>query len=953
MSNIYLSFRDWPYQHYINQPVKCAWSECDFFAYALGSTVVILSNDNGQYTPIYMWSPFESDISCIAWANGSLSASVNRPIIAIASNNGRLIFFNVATASIVTSLNFKNEKILSLKFSTTRPNFLYIGFESGVLIYAKLSLDKSQIYESIQSYPCKHPIHFISFDLLFESVIAVASESGNFSIIRGDKAVVDDFSLGEKINSFEFYPGNNNFILISAASRTLLFHTAGMTVINFLAQPNIFNSYITEDRVVVVERDRISLYRSSQKSEWKQISEVAVSSLRIESTVFMNEKIMMMTSPLELYQIEIIRDKLFVTKHCSLLNTRPVDWSFYKGSIAFSTANGFLHITVPTSEAYQHNTTSTKKKKDQITLEGEGESNKSASPNNSSNDLNTNNYKIGNSCNFLYSYEISDHGMRIKWISDSLLIMWSQSRRRILTVDLVNKTVKDLNAFKFLIDKYTVISQVIVSPDKTHLCIVINNQTAILFSCPDLNIVSFIALKEVSIGTFYIDSSMLFFVSNSSVLYLYDMQGKLTSTRAFSFDSNPIFTDLTTITCSESGTLYIGDVTGSVYKFAKKYYTIKRIFQNNPESAVITDGNDNQNTINTNNDDDSPLFDIASIFNFGNKTTSGPGSPSNSNGANTVKKSSVNPFAIASVASCGKLLLIIDRSGHAYSFTEESTPGTQKLISLPYLIENYKYASDSTILVKFGKQKRIASFNLKGKYSKRRPPAWYRNRMLNEDLKSSPLKTAEDFLSIGITLPNLLCLYNRKSAYKSSTILINSLLNTKQMNDPLYELALVMGIFPICKKILKKTNPKASNFLWNMTTLAFFDLDKPGESMNDSIQLLKEAGNYNRCYELLMVTKDSKKLLNMIIERNDYKHAFFYIRNQSIDSNSLENCEEEINNLSKLLLESRNPIAPIIIMAQLGMFNEICVYIAGLPFDNTLKNALVKFIHHQFIENEE
>lgn len=961
MSNIYLSFRDWPYQYIINQQVKCAWSEFDFFAYAIGNTIAILTNDNGKYSPIFMWSPFESEISCIEWMNGSLSTSINRPILAIASQNSRLIFLNVATASFVTSLTFKNEQILSLKFSATTPNHLYIGFESGVLIYAKLSLDKSQHYEAIKTNVFKHPINFITFDLLFESTIAAASEDGKFSIIHGDK-IIDNYDLGEKINSFNFYPENNNFIVISTPSRTVLFAISEMTVINFMCQPNVLQVYFTNNRVIIAERDRLSLYRSVQKIGWEQKSEVTVSSLRIETSFFLDNKIMMITSPLQLYQVEVIRDKLFVTKHCSLLNSRPVDWSFYKGSIALSTNQGYLYITAPTAEACPSNLKSPRKKK-------EGESEVTKPTENS--DSNGSSYKIGNSCSFIRAFEVGKCPMRVKWISDSLLILWSQTHRRIVTVDLVNKAVKDLVPFLFLKDNYTLISQVIVAPNKAHICVVINNQTAILISCPDLSVVSLIALKEISIGTFYYDSTLLFFVGNSSNLYIYDMQGKLISTRAFTYNSNVLSTELTTITCTESGSVYIGDIKGGVYKFAKKYYSVKRIFQNSAEFAVIP--NESSASINSNNDSDAPLFDIANLFNFGNKNqSSAPGSPSktnfnssihnnnnisnnnennnNGNGGNSIQ----NPFAISKITQCGKFLLIVDHSGRGFTLHEDSqsTYTKIKIVAFPSPIENYKYASDSTLLAKFSHHKRISAFSLKGKYAKRRSPSWYRNKLLNEDLRNSnSLKTVDDFISAGIQLVKQLFIYNRNSCNKQTKILINTLIGSTKLNNATYPLALMSGNYAVCKKILKKTSPKAPNFLWNISTLALFDLEKPGESLKDSIQILKDSGNFGCCYELLMVTKASKILIDLMVERKDYKGAFYYIRNQPNRNNSLKNCEESINNLTNLL-ELKNPMAPIILMAQLGMFNEICVYITRLPFDNALKNDIIKFIHQTFIENQ-
>ena len=179
------------------------------------------------------------------------------------------------------------------------------------------------------------------------------------------------------------------------------------------------------------------------------------------------------------------------------------------------------------------------------------------------------------------------------------------------------------------------------------------------------------------------------------------------------------------------------------------------------------------------------------------------------------------------------------------------------------------------------------------------------------------------------------------------------MLNATKLNDTLYPIALTTGNFGICKRILKKTSPKAQNFLWNITTLALFDLEKPGQAMKDSIQIFKEAGNIGACYEMLMVTKSSKMLLDLMMERNDLKGAFNYIRSQSSEINKLENCEEEIMKLSNLLFDLKMPIAPVLIMAQLGMYNEICVYITKLQYDGRLTNALIKFIHKNFIENDD
>lgn len=928
--NSSLSFRDWPYPSRKKFQINCAWSECDLFAYSISNSLTILTNDQGKYTPIMMISPFTSEITCLEWMNGSLSDTIASPILGVCNSKGKLEFLNIATGSTVGSTVWKSDTILSLKFSRTKPYEFYVGLESGLFVNAKLPDEKRENLKLITKYQIKHPINFIAFDKIFESSIAVASENGYISVIENGKIKIDNFSIGEKIISLDFYCENENYLMLTTPRRSILFSINHSFIISFLQKVDIRDIYVIEDNLVVIEKDSVTLYRVKNKLEWKQYSEITFPNLKIHKSVCCNDEIMLILYPLQLYRVKIHKNKLLVTHYCPLLNSRPTDWDLLNGSIAITTSSGKLHITPPNESA-----------------------------------------QYGNPMHFSLTFSISDP-MQIKWINEKSLILWSRLKRRIAIVDIDKKTITNLAPFKYLKDNDTIISQIFISPDRNHVCIVLNKQTAIIFRSQNMELVCMISLIEIAIGTFHSDSRSIIFIGFSHHLYIYDINGKLLSTQEFpkglnNFPDNSPLPEPTAIMCNERGHVFVGDSLGEVFKFKKDFTSPKLIFPFKSDSVPTTAENEKD-------EGSIGLSTLANLFPFSKPSSppksaepkSGLSSPiqSTENATSSQPNKTKSPSKVREIDSfgkskgiwrlsaLGKILFILTRSNQGFAIKNEGTieASYQKL---PYPIKHYQPANNQTIIVMFPKNKKLISYPLTGKIQLRKSASWYRCSLLYEEVRITYVfKSISDFSAFGLPFLSKVFRKVHKSMKKETEIIITVLQNLHKMSDIIYPMALLTGNHHICKNILSKVNSKSPNFLLSITTLALFDLEKPGSAVNRAIEIFKENQCYQHCYDFMMATKSYKKLLDTMVERNDIKQAYTYIRNQDLSVEDMKSIEDSVIKLVDRMHSDGFIVPPLILMAQLGLYNEMCVYITKLSLDNPTKKAIIKFIQFYFIDNE-
>ena len=352
MSAMSLSFKEWPFPSKKKQSHFSAWGQCGLFACTFGSNVTVFSNENGRFSPMYMFSPIEHhDVTAIGWSNGSSYPVLVQPILAIALDNGKILVYNFRTKEIIGKNHF-SEYVNVIKWSAFDSNRLYIGTKNGHLYSCTI---RNKIVEVSRDYEFNSEIDFIAEDCVDGSTIAVAGKNGFIGCIKNihkSRIHVHNFFINEKINFFEFYPNHPNFLITTTRKGIHLFSIHESTIVSFIdthdakfvSVPNSSSS-----QVIIGYDDSIALW-GLENGAWKRISLTNFVSLKNQSAEILtysilDDQILVTNSSHWLSMIELHRNKLFITKRIKLMDSKPKDWSFRKGSIAFALSNGSVSIT--------------------------------------------------------------------------------------------------------------------------------------------------------------------------------------------------------------------------------------------------------------------------------------------------------------------------------------------------------------------------------------------------------------------------------------------------------------------------------------------------------------------------------------------------------------------------------------------------------------------------------
>lgn len=354
-----LSFRDWAYPTKKSQSHCCAWGECGFLAHAIGNCVTIYSNEIGRFSPMHMWCPFEHQVTAMGWYDGSCTPSVVQPILAIASETGQVAIYDIRNRNILGKVTRKRETINVIKWSPFYRSRFYMGTESGQLICCQMD----------ENYPTKvairaklnmgFPIDFIALDPQTGTTAAIASKSGSFSIIPSiiDVKNSDTFEIYSEGNSTEittlnFFPSYPNFIIISSKETSNIFAIHEKVTIPFIQTTDIiFISPVltTTNRIMVGTNNEVSLWEFHNDS-WSRIWVTNFTNGKITQTeaimyASLDDKILIFTASRWLTLVEEHQNKLFITQRIRIMPSKPLDWDFRKGSIAFSMSDGQVLCT--------------------------------------------------------------------------------------------------------------------------------------------------------------------------------------------------------------------------------------------------------------------------------------------------------------------------------------------------------------------------------------------------------------------------------------------------------------------------------------------------------------------------------------------------------------------------------------------------------------------------------
>lgn len=95
------SFKSWPFptgneDHHI---LKC--SHYGLIAYSQNNNVMVYFEEFGHFTPLYMWTPFQHQITALEWYDASCTMSTAVPVLVVASESGRLEIFDCRSRSSI------------------------------------------------------------------------------------------------------------------------------------------------------------------------------------------------------------------------------------------------------------------------------------------------------------------------------------------------------------------------------------------------------------------------------------------------------------------------------------------------------------------------------------------------------------------------------------------------------------------------------------------------------------------------------------------------------------------------------------------------------------------------------------------------------------------------------------------------------------------------------------
>lgn len=367
MTFLSLSFRAWPYPTKHRKKECCAWGECGFLSYSMGNAVIIYSNEIGRFSPMYMWCPFESSITCMAWYNGSCTPSIVQPLLAIGCKSGRIAVNDVRNKSIFGTFQLKNDVPISILWSPFYRSRFYVGSKKGILYCLQMDETIEHNIALLAEINLGFSVDYISSDPQTGTTIAVASKSGKFSVISSilqakstDTYKPYDLNLGDKdsITTLSFFPDFPNFLVISTTTTSLLFSiNDGFTIpyiktegIRFISAPSKLTN-----RIIIGYDDAISLWQYNDEG-WMRLHQTtfvplkkAVSEAKLYATL--DDQVIVFTESHWLTVIEEHHDKLFVVQRIRMMPSKPLDWDFRKGSIAFANQCGSVLVTSWTPDA--------------------------------------------------------------------------------------------------------------------------------------------------------------------------------------------------------------------------------------------------------------------------------------------------------------------------------------------------------------------------------------------------------------------------------------------------------------------------------------------------------------------------------------------------------------------------------------------------------------------------
>lgn len=373
-----------------------AWGRCGLFACTFESCLCIFTADeNDCLTPIIMFSPFErftigkiskrhpkkALITAIGWSNGYLQPSLSKPYLAVSSEKGHLLIYDINSKEIIGNIRF-NDQITTILWSSFKLNRFYAGSITGHFYICDLEDKNVQIIKTHEfnaqtldlTETVPKSIDFITQDDVDGSIVAISSKDGSVGYITNMNDPLESklhvfqnlpfksFNVAKKnpnivINFFKFYPNNKDFITIATNVSTFLISLSKGILIPFIQTPNCkFISVLDNqnNKVIVGDDNDLTVWKLVDHF-WHRSNILKIGDkfglTEILSFTQINNKILLTTASNWLTEVDFRREKLFISKRIKLINGIPIDYDFGNGSIAMLTNSNTISFTEFTPES--------------------------------------------------------------------------------------------------------------------------------------------------------------------------------------------------------------------------------------------------------------------------------------------------------------------------------------------------------------------------------------------------------------------------------------------------------------------------------------------------------------------------------------------------------------------------------------------------------------------------
>lgn len=841
MTSLNLSFKEWPYPGKGETHSCCSWSGCGFFAYSLGNTVSVFSNEIDKMSPMYMWNPFDSEVSALAWADGSCSTTVMKPILAISSTKGMTAVYDYRTKQILGTIGMRKEIGITIAWSHFDPNKFYIGTNEGNLLTCRLTNFPS--VDVVSRIKFDFPIDYLALSNISDNLVAVASKNGNFAIITNEKP--RKYFTEPSITSFSFFPNSKDFLVVANDKESKLISIEDCSEIPFISSEGIRMIHVlTSDpkRIIIGYDNKLCLWEYKDDM-WTCLSVANLNNMKSklpEASLYssLDDQIMVVTAHHWLTIVEVKRNKLFITHRYRLMQSKPMDWDFRKGAIAFAHKDGTVSITSWTPDSIikppfgliDHDVPSAEDLKsladselDIIPKSLPGRRNSSPKIKWDSQNVfeemakqvqttKTDVSKYGNSNSIVLQFKISNKPIEnIKWAPGGRLILWTADgdKTDLKLLDLRNRQITSI-----LEEQLKVISSpmtnLFFTKDRSAFSVTFGGTLAILITTNVIpKKIGTLSFKSPVIGSFKPKGSEVVYVSRDNQFHL------------FKYNKNfVVYSETKKIDSSRGEPSYV-----------------------TWQKCGITIGTEHGNVYTVNFDQN--IRDIGCMKN-----------------------------PVTYIASCGKQSHVaIDTEQNAVIFAQD----VEK--PLKAKVKKLKVANRESFSIHFAGQHSLSTVALIGNYRPLPPPCISRCPLLLDEEEYEHMIDDEK-LNLNAGVFRLFGLGFMKTFANLEAIRESHLFLADYLSffPNFTKLKLMVGRHKEVQQHLLDTKPDDKDYLIKMTKCALFDAPAVGASIFHVVKSFIDSGRVTEAVEMLLTVKAYDVASSKLIEIGQYEEAALLMR---------------------------------------------------------------------------